>query len=199
MNLGQNDVPVIPPEVFENLETESDSVLSTKELTTKDKLDALLTLQKQEGLGVSNSMKLRTLRKQIKQETEQAQSIQKYIQNTYVKPQQKQFKRLMSQVRVMETIIGKVNMKSLKDLYTVPVAEKKNDKGEVIVAASSYVNYPGLLVEAQYVIVLEREARIQAGQRKRSTGRSSKRQAHAASVQFIHKRNEVASKETPAK
>ena len=86
-------------------------------------------------------------------------------------------------------MLGKEDYKTLRDICTIHTPEQKNEKGEVTAKAASFLNRKALLSEGRLILALKREQRITAGQRKRSTGSSSARKAHRATINFIHMRD----------
>jgi hypothetical protein len=99
------------------------------------------------------------------------------------------FKEMLAQA---EAQVGKDEYDALVAVCTVQVPEKKDKDGNVLQPASSNVNYRALLAEAKNLAVLQREKRIKAGERKRSTGRSSRRRRHSSTLQVILNRNKAA-------
>jgi len=167
---------------------------NSKTATPAERLNELKALQKEGVLSTKQSLEMRKLNKVSSSAKKQQKSFQKMVKS-WQENQSKQNRRLMQSVKEVFDIIGKKNFKMLKDLYTVNVEEKKDDQGNVTQKASSYVNYVGLLQEAKHVIIVEREARIKAGKRKRTTGKSSKRSAHQLALRFLENRNIEAKKE----
>lgn len=103
--------------------------------------------------------------------------------------QQKARRKLKVQVALIRSSLGAEDFKNLKDICTQNIPEQKGPDGSVIQKSRSVVNYRALVVEGKQAIVLNREARILAGQRKRSTGRASQRKAHVGSLNYINLRN----------
>lgn len=103
--------------------------------------------------------------------------------------------RKMAQMKVeMERLkerVGKKEFSFLKTLATVSIPAKTDEKGEVIQAASSYINYDLLFAEGKNMITILRESRIKAGKRKRTTGSRSSRRAQKARLAAIIARNKT--------
>lgn len=158
------------------------------EPTTEEKIQAILTKRKTAPLSLKDSTELRILKKQLRAVQVQRGYFQKVI-GQWRKNDEKARNRLVRQIRAASKTLGKQNFAMLKDLYTQTTPEQKNEAGEITQAASSNVNYQGLLAEAKHAIVLERESRIKSGKRKKTTGRSSKRRNHKDTFNFLTKRN----------
>jgi hypothetical protein len=119
----------------------------------------------------------------------QQKSFQQMYKN-FEERREKDRLKLLKESKRMKDLIGREDYNALKDICTVHTPEQKDEKGEVTTKASSFVNHKALIEEAKLVLVLQREERIKAGLRKRSTGRSSDRQAHRSTMNFIHMRND---------
>lgn len=85
--------------------------------------------------------------------------------------------------------LGKEEFKLLKSLSTAEIPEQKNEAGEVTKPKSFHVNYDMMFAEAKNLNVLMRERRMVAGERKRTTGSSSKRKAHKSRLAAVLARN----------
>lgn len=173
-------------ETVQQVEAKADA--KPAEPTTEEKIQAILAKRKEAPLSLKDSTELRKLKKQLKAIQVQRGYFQKMI-GQWRRNDDKAKKRLLSQVRAASKTLGAQNFSMLKDLYTQVVPEQKDDKGEVIQPATTTVNYQGLLVEARHAIVIEREARIKAGKRKKTTGRSSSRRDHRNTFNFLTRRN----------
>lgn len=113
----------------------------------------------------------------------------------YQAKQRRSYLKVLSRVRVLKEEMGADDFNVLKDICTVRTPEVKNEAGEVTQEAKSQVNYQALLAEGRLVIALNRESRIKAGLRKRSSGNTSTRRNHSIIIKFIEARNKVASSE----
>lgn len=167
-----------------------------KEPTAQDKLNVLLARSKEYYLTTREELEMRRLKKQIKMGSRARAKQRTMVEKYFLEPQKKKNAKLMKQVEVAKSQIGRKNFQMLRDLFTVPVNEQKDETGKIIQPASSYVNYEGLIAESKNVIVIQREERINSGKRKRSTGRSSDRKAHKGALSFLLNRNQEAAKET---
>ena len=126
----------------------------------------------------------------------QQQAVNKMFKR-YEESQAKAQKQLNAKVRRLRNELGKEDFEVLKDICTIRTPEQKNDKGEVTQEASSVVNFRALFIEGRFALTLNREARILAGKRKRTTGRGSDRIAHKNLVNYINSRSsETAQTET---
>lgn len=161
-----------------------------KEPTLQDKLNVLLKKKKEnKSLSLKEEMQATRLAKQIKAQTRQRKAQRTMFEEYFLKPQKKQERKLMNEVRRMRDEIGRKDFQMLRDIFTVTVPEKKDEHGKVLEAETKQVNWYGLILEARNVIVVQREQRIKAGLRKRTTGRSSDRKSHKAAIGFLLKRN----------
>lgn len=127
---------------------------------------------------------------------------QKSFQEMYQKWEERRERdtaKLLAESKRMKDLIGRGDYNALKDICTVHTPEQKDDNGQVTAKASSFVNHKALIQEAKLVLVLQREERIKAGLRKRSTGRSSDRQIHRSTMNFINMRNDDTLKKEPLK
>lgn len=97
--------------------------------------------------------------------------------------------KLKTKLRVLRSTLGKRDYRALKEICTTNVPEMKDAVGEIIQKAAKQINYTALLAEGKLAISLNREQRIKTANRKRSSGRSSKRASHSATVSYIEKRN----------
>lgn len=159
--------------------------------TPKELLQKLKDDRKfQSGLTVSQQLEMRRLSKKLNGQSRQGAQFRAMFEQ-YNKRQTDHARRMMTRVRVLADTIGRHNMRMLKDLFTVNVPEQKDAEGAVTQAAHTYINFDGLLVEGRNVIVMEREARMAAGQRKRTTGRHSRRTMHNSAYNYLMKRNET--------
>jgi len=159
-----------------------------KEPTIMEKLAALKELRKKGPLSLSQELQASRLQKKITAQERQKKAQRKMFETYFLEPQKKRHEKLMKRVGVVREQIGRADFKMLRDIFTVNTPEQKDETGKVIQAASSRVNYEGLLLEAANVIAMQREGRIEAGLRKRTTGRSSDRKAHRSLIKFLHDR-----------
>lgn len=160
-----------------------------EKLTAVGELTLLLQKQKQDGLNLREQLRRDRLKKQIVHGQRQRKHQNNMFRKMYIAPQRKQLNALMNRVGVIRSSISKQDFQLLRELFTVQVPEQKNESGEVTQAAASYVNWYGLLQEGKNVIVVQREERIKAGLRKRTTGRRSDRASHRSAIDLILKRN----------
>lgn len=160
-----------------------------KEPTAQDKLNVLLDRQKGFHLTMKEQMEMKRLRKTIKAQSRMRKAQRGMFEEYFLKPQKKSQAKMMKQVRVVREQIGRQDFKMLRDIFTQNTPEQKDEAGNVLQPASSQVNYQALLAESKHVIVMQREHRIQAGLRKRTTGRSSDRKSHKGTLNFLLARN----------
>lgn len=160
-----------------------------KEPTAQDKLNVLLARQKEFHLSMKEELEISRLRKTIKAQTRSRKAQRSMFEEYFLKPQKKSHQKMMKQVRVVRDQIGRQDFRMLRDIFTQVTPEQKDEVGNVLQPASAQVNYPALLAEAKNVMVMQREHRIKAGLRKRTTGRSSDRATHKSTLDFLLKRN----------
>lgn len=98
-------------------------------------------------------------------------------------------RKLATQIRQIKNALGKEDFKNLKDICTIHTPEQKGPNGEVVQKAQTTVNYRALVAEGRQALVLNRQARIETGKRKRSTGRSSQRVAHSSALRHVNMRS----------
>lgn len=103
--------------------------------------------------------------------------------------------RINTELESLKHTIGSKDFNMLRDICTVTTPEQKNEAGEVTQKETKQVNKAALLKEARNLVVLKREERIKNKQRKKTSGRASKRKSHKNSVKFLTERNKEASKE----
>lgn len=170
-----------------------------KEPTIMEQLAKLKELRKEGPLSLSQELLATRLQKKITAQTRNQKTQRKMFETYFLEPQKKRHEKLMKRVDIVREQIGKADFKMLRDIFTVNTPEQKDDTGKVVQAASSQVNYEGLLKEALNVIAMQREGRMEAGLRKRSTGRSSDRRAHRTLIKFLHDRSEEEAARAAAK
>ncbi len=124
------------------------------------------------------------LRKQKKQMRNQMRMMARWKST-----QAKKNRLLRGDLKRAKFLVGKDAYNDLREICTIPIPEQKDKDGKVTEEASSYVNKYALINELRNLIVLKREDRIQAGKRKRSTGRSSQRKTHSGTVRLLNKRS----------
>ena len=116
---------------------------------------------------------------------------QKQLKELYAKinaQQAKNRRKVRTEVARIAAALGPDDFKNLKEICTYQVPEQKGPDGAIVQKAESRVNFRALIIEGRQAIVLNREARIVAGLRKRSTGRSSDRKAHRSTLNFVNMR-----------
>jgi len=177
-----------------NVEEKKDE--TPKEPTPQEKVKALLEQRKEEGLSLSEELQLSRLQKKLKKAKRNQNAQREMFEKLFLGAQKKRVAKMMKQVRVARELIGREDYKMLRDIFTVKTEEKKDEKGNVLSPARTDVNYYGLLLESKNVIAMQREQRIKAGKRKRSTGRSSDRRAHKSLLNFLLNRNAEEAKKT---
>lgn len=152
-------------------------------------IESLRKKRVEEGLSLREALQLNKLEKTAKKIKRNMKAQQEFLTKFYITPREKQQVRLEKKVKVVKSWLHPDDFKMLENIFTVNVPEKKDEKGEVTEKAYSYVNYEGLLLEARNVLVVQREERMKSGKRSRSSGRSSDRKTHKASLKMLLKRN----------
>jgi hypothetical protein len=107
----------------------------------------------------------------------------------FQKTQEAKKEALAERLFKLKQQIGKEEFKLLKSLSTAEIPEVKNEAGEVTRPKSFHVNYDMMFAEAKNLTVLMRQRRLESGERKRTTGRSSKRKAHKSRLAAVVARN----------
>lgn len=184
--------------MMNNTNIEELKELMLKDAPTMKDADALLDNVKttEETLGpVAKALSDRRKKNAELKTRKQQVELKKYIYSATIRYRRLQ-KQINSQLRVIKRTIGFKDYAMLKDICTVNVPEKKNDKGEVTQPANKYVNKQALLIEARNLVVLQRAERIKRKLRSAKSGRSSRRSSHNKSVKFLNARNEEAQKES---
>jgi hypothetical protein len=118
------------------------------------------------------------------------QEVQMKRMMTRVRTQQgRQRRKLKVAVANIKKALGKEDFALLKEICTRQIPEQKGPDGAIIQKAKSVVNYHALVSEGRQALVLNRQARIESGTRKKMTGRSSQRKTHKNSVNYINMRS----------
>jgi hypothetical protein len=128
-------------------------------------------------------------RKQKKAMRKYSQYMKKMMA-AHASEQERRQRKLMTEISKLKSALGKDDFEALKSICTIHQKEVIGPDGSVMQKASSTVNYQALLVEGRQALAINREQRILAGKRKRSTGRSSDRKAHKGLIDFLNKRAE---------
>lgn len=136
----------------------------------------------------------RKARKTLRAKAAQENAFAKMIKNHRAR-YERATSLVKSSLAELRSLMPKEDLKMLKDICMVETPEQKNEAGEVTQASKKTLNKHALLVEARHAMVLQREQRIKDGQRKRSTGRHSKRATHSGMVNFLNSRTAEAKKE----
>ena len=142
---------------------------------------------------LQNEPKLKISSNEIKKTKKQNKKMRKFF--SQMKEVQANNKRKFERkIEILKQILGKEDFNALKSICTVKTEEKKDSNGNIIVKAKSEVNYTALLIEGRLAVALNRESRIKAGKRKRTSGSASNRATHSKTVKFINKRNKELTK-----
>lgn len=187
--------PTTTASVQPDVTVETDTGVSLK----LNDIDAEPTVSVDELNAAEESAKKPQITKAMRKKMRaQQQSFQQMYKN-FEERREKDRLKLIKESKRMKDLIGREDYNALKDICTVHTPEQKYENGQVTAKATSFVNHKALIEEAKLVLVLQREERIKAGLRKRSTGRSSDRQMHRSTMNFIHMRNDDTLKKEPLK
>jgi len=165
----------------------------TEPVSIMDQLAALVEKRKTVGVTTLEEIRISQLKKQAKAMKRARNRHQKAMETLYIAPHRRRVNKLMFQVRAIKQALDPKDFAMLKDIFKVVTQpEVKDENGVVSQKEQSFVNWQGLVPEGRNVIAVQRQERIKAGVRKRSTGRSSDRSAHSSSMSHVYRRNEKA-------
>lgn len=126
----------------------------------------------------------RAERRSMKKQSKRMQGFIKKLQDHNKKNRDK-FNQTLAQLK---SRLGVDEFNALQAICTIKQAEQKDAEGKVISEAQEFVNWRAFLAEAKNLLVLRKQARIAAGKRKKTTGRSSDRKKHRSSLKFLEER-----------